>query len=355
MSDAKKRTWKDDGKPRGRKLFVLLLGPLAVVVAGLVFYLFTGRYTSTDDAYIKADKTSITTEVSGRIAQVHVKDNTYVSAGDLLFEIDPEPFQIAVHKAEANLANVRADIESQRAEYHQKMADLAKAEAEVKYRELEYNRYHDLAERRAVSQEKSDETEYDLNTAREELAAAKQGVETLKAKLDGDPDLPMEQYSRYRQAQAELEKAQLDLKRVQLRAPCDGVAANVNMNPGEYTFAGLPLFTLVDEKNPWIEANFKETDLTHVRPGQDAVIKVDTYPGERWHAKVVSVSPATGAEFSILPAENSSGNWVKVVQRIMVRLELTDTDGKPPLRAGMSTIVKIDTGARRITRMFGKE
>jgi membrane fusion protein (multidrug efflux system) len=338
-----------------RKLVILILGPLVLILLGLFFYLSGGRYVSTDNAYVEEEVTSMAAEVSGKVVQVNVKDNTPVSKGDVLFRIDPESFQIAVDRARANLNNIRADIESLRATYLQKKADLERAEESVHFNEKEDDRYTQLVKQQSVSREKADTVHHNLNMARKELEAAAQEMESLKARLDGHPDLPVEEHSAFRQANAVLAKALLDFDRTQVKAPVDGVTANVDMDPGEYILAGRPLFSLVDEYNPWVEANFKETDLTHVRPGQDAKIKVDTYPGEIWHAKVASITPGTGSEFSILPAENSSGNWVKVVQRIMVRLELSDNENKPPLRAGMSTEVTIDTGVRRLQRLFKTE
>lgn len=355
MSAHKHRRWKQDGKPRSRKMTVLIFGPLALLVIGAGFYLFGDRYISTDNSYVKAEKISISAEVSGKIIKVNVKDNSRVAKGDVLFLIDPEPFEIAVSRAEANLNKVRTEIESMRSDYHQKLAELARADESVRYREGENKRYKDLVAKDAVSKEKSDEVRFDYNAALKDRDAVKQEVESLKAKLGGDPDLAAEDHPNFKQAKAELEKAQLDLSRVKIIAPSDGVVANVTMEPGEYTATGLPLFTLVNDRAQWIEANFKETDLTHVRPGQHAELKVDTYPGVTWDAKVISITPATGSEFSILPAQNSSGNWVKVVQRIMVRLELENNKGKPPLAAGMSTYVTVDTGTNRLHRMFSAE
>jgi membrane fusion protein (multidrug efflux system) len=354
MTKNKKTIWKNDGKPLSRKMALLILGPLALILLGAGFYLFGDRYISTDNAYVKADKTSICTEVSGKIIQVNVADNTRVTKGEELFRIDPEPFQIAVNRAEANLNNARTEIMSLRSDYLQKQAELARAEESVTYRRSEYERYETLVKQQAVSKEKSEQTHHDFNVAVKEYEAARQGLDVLKAKLAGNPEIPVEEHPLFKRAQAELEKARLDLSRVKITAPADGVAANVTMNPGEYTVAGLPLFNTVNDLAPWIEANFKETDLTHILPGQDAEIKVDAYPGVKWHAKVVSITPATGSEFSILPAENSSGNWVKVVQRIMVRLELTDNKDKPLLAAGMSTLVTVDTVITRLGRLFGR-
>jgi membrane fusion protein (multidrug efflux system) len=329
---------------------MVILGPLVLALLGAGFYLFTGRKVETDNAYIKADKTSISAEVQGKVIQVNVKDNMRVHKGDVLFLIDPEPFQIAVRQAEAALSSVRTEIESMRADYQQKKAELARAEESVRYRRKEYNRFRDLAARKVIPKEKGDQARYDFNAAEKERDAARQEAEADLAKLGGNPDISTEEHPRYKEARAALEKAQLDLARVKVTAPSDGVVAHVDLEPGEYTAPGLPLFTLLDDSHPWVEANFKETDLTYVRPGQPARVTVDTYPGVIWHGRVVTITPATGAEFSILPPQNSSGNWVKVVQRIMVRVELADSSANPPLAAGMSSVVSVDTGANRIVR-----
>jgi len=331
---------------------ILIFGPLVLVVLGGGFYLKGDRYISTDNAYIKTEKISISTEVTGKIVKVNVSDNGRVAKGEELFLIDPQPFEIAVSRAEANLDNVQAEIESIRARYLQKRAEFDREKDTVHYREKEYNRYKGLVAKRAVSQERWNQAEYDYKAAQKNRDAALQEAQSLKAQLEGKTDSSTEDHSRYRQAKAELAKAQLDLSHVKILAPADGVAANVTLSPGEYTVAGLPLFTLVKDGRPWIEANFKETDLTHMRLGQHAEVRVDSYPGIKWDAEIVSITPATGSEFSILPPQNSSGNWVKVVQRIMVRLALLDNRGKPYLRAGMSSTVKVDTGKSRMARLF---
>ncbi len=354
MTEHRKRKWKQSGRPLRTKTAILLIGPAVLTLVGIVFYLFGGRYVSTDNAYVRLSMTAIGSEVSGTVAEVRVRDNAPVARGDELFQLDPEPFQIAAMRAEAHLYGVRDDIDSMRAEYLQKQASLAKAEESVRYRQTEYMRYKDLVAREAISKEQLDRAYHEFNASVDERDAAKHEVEAVKAKLGGNPDVATEDHPRFKQSKADLDKARLDLSRVKVVAPSDGIAANVRMEPGEYVAAGLPLFTLVNDDAPWVEANFKETDLTHVRRGQTAAIEVDTYPGTKWLARVVSVTPATGAEFSILPPQNSSGNWVKVVQRIMVRLQMEeDNDSKPPLAAGMSTTVTIDTEANRLDRLLG--
>lgn len=340
-------------KPIGQRHLALLIGgPLLVLVVGVALFLFGGRFVETDNAYVKANKVSISAEVTGRVISVDVTDNARVKSGQQLFVIDREPFEIAVAAAEANLAKVSADIDSMKADYWQKQAELEGAEENVRYQEVEFNRYDKLSKSNAVALARVDQARHDRDTALQNRDALKQELASELAKIGGDADMPKEEHPEYMQAQAQLDKAELDLSHVVVVAPADGIVSNLNLRPGAYVTAGVPLFSEVDDKHVWIEANFKETDLTHVKPGQHAEMTVDAYPGKKWDAVVASITPATGAEFSILPSQNSSGNWVKVVQRVMVRIELTSYDGAPQLSAGMSANARIDTGHTRLTRWF---
>jgi membrane fusion protein (multidrug efflux system) len=345
---------KFSDRPRRERLALLLAGPVLITLIGAVFYLTGDRYVDTDNAYVKANKVSISAEVTGHIAQVNVKDNAHVEAGQVLFTLDRAPYEIALHQAEGNLANTRADIESLHADYLQKQAELAQAESIVQLQNKDYERFAQIVKSGAVTVQRFEQVRYARDAALANLNAAKQAVASALAKLGEDPKAPAENPPRIKQMQAALDKARLDLARTEIKAPSSGIAANVRAEPGENVIAGLPLFSVVDDQHLWVEANFKETDLTHVRPGQWAHIRVDTFPGHEWLARVVSITPATGAEFSILPPQNSSGNWVKVVQRIMVRLEFEKQDEKvPQLAAGMSADVSIDTRFSRLTRFFG--
>lgn len=335
-----------------RHLLLLTAGPALIVLVGGYFYLAGERYVSTDNAYLKSDKVSISAEVNGRVTAVDVEDNSAVKAGQHLLSIDRAPFEIAVAQAEANLAAAQADIESMRADYRQKKEQLAQAEDNVAYQEKEFARNAPLAKSNAIAQARFDEVRHARDDSIRSRDALKQELASEAAKIGGDLNTPLQEHPRYRQAAAALDKARLDLSHVDVLAPTDGVAANVTLRPGAFIAAGLPLFSLVEDKRIWIEANFKETDLTHVRQGQTATVQVDTYPGKTWTGTVESVTPATGSEFSILPAQNSSGNWVKVVQRLMVRINMQNYDGTPPLASGMSAYVTIDTGHSRLGRWF---
>jgi membrane fusion protein (multidrug efflux system) len=354
MAEPKPRL-KFSDRPRRERLAFLLSGPVAIILIGAVFYLMGDRYVETDNAYVKANKVSISAEIAGRIAQVNIKDNVHVEQGQVLFTLDCASFEIALHQAEGNLANTRADIESLRADYLQKQAELTQVESNVQLQNKDYERYAQIMKSGAATVQRFDQARYARDAAIASVSAAKQAISSALAKLGGDPNTPIEEHPRFKQAQAALDKAKLDLERTEIKAPSSGIVANVTARPGEYVLTGLPLFSLVDDQHIWVEANFKETDLTHVRAGQWVHITIDTFPGHEWLARVASISPASGAEFSILPPQNSSGNWVKVVQRIMVRLEFEPRKNEqlPQLSSGMSADVSIDTRYSRFMRFLG--
>jgi membrane fusion protein (multidrug efflux system) len=222
------------------------------------------------------------------------------------------------------------------------------ADDDLRFYDREYRRQADLAQRRVVAETQLDTASHNLDSARQKLAELKQQVSAARAQLGGDPGLPVVAQARYRQAKADLDKARRDLAHTQVTAPVTGIVSHVDsLQPGQYLVVAMPALSLVSSERVWVEANPKETDLTHIIPGQPAEISIDSYPGRRWRAVVASVSPATGSEFALLPAQNVSGNWIKVVQRIPVRLELEPAADNPPLRAGMSATVTIDTGRQR--------
>jgi membrane fusion protein (multidrug efflux system) len=342
----------------GRRLLrwaLLGLGPVALIVGGLAWYLAGGRWVATDNAYVRADMVNVATDVSGIVASVAVKDNQRVAAGDVLFRLDEEPFRLALARAEAELKQVADDVAAQRAAYRQKQEEIRLADSTIAFAEREFQRQADLVKRSVVSQAQYDRAQHDLDTARQQRAALGQALAGLAAALGGGPDTPVEQNPRYLAAQAARDRAARDLRQAVVRAPIAGVTANVaQLQPGEYLPAGQAAFSLVSADHLWVDANPKETELTHVKAGDLATITVDTYPGRVWHGHVASLSPASGAEFALLPAQNTTGNWVKVVQRIPVRVELEPQPDAPPLRAGMSVTVDIDTGhGRSLAGLFG--
>jgi membrane fusion protein (multidrug efflux system) len=340
-----------DTSPRrklGRRLRrpLLVLGPLMVLLAGGYFYVTGGRYVSTENAYIRARKVAISAQISGPIAAINVKENQAVKKGEVLFSIDPEPFRVAVQRAEAQMQKARHELIALKASYRQKQEQLQVAHANLVYARSEFDRQTNLVKKKIISASKYDEAKRNFDVARRNLDALRFELTQILASLGGDPDLPRDRYPAYLSAKAEWEKAALELRYTLVRAPFDGYASKVP-EPGQYVRAGTPVMSVVDGAGMWIEANFRETDLTHVRPGQTVTITVDTYPGRSWTGRIASISRASVSEFSVLPAQNASGNWVKVVQRIPIRIAIDHRASDPALRAGMSTSVEIDTEHRR--------
>lgn len=328
---------------RERVRLPLMVGvPLIVLAAGLYYYLTSGRYQSTDDAYVRAAQVSISSNVSGRVSEVAVHDNERVRRGDVLFRLDERPFRIAVDASRARLASARLAIASLKATFRQRQADLSAAESTLAYSQREYDREMRLLSSGIASQAQADRALLSRNTARQNVAAAQQQITSVLASLGGNPDIPVDQHPSVEQAQADLDRALLNLSYTTIIAPTDGIVTRVEqLQVGDYINAATPVFMLVSTHDIWIEANFKEVQLTHMRAGDSASVKIDAYPDQAFDARVASVSPGTGAEFSLLPPENATGNWVKVVQRLPVRLELQGE--LPPLQAGLSASVTVDT------------
>jgi membrane fusion protein (multidrug efflux system) len=326
---------------------LLLVGVPAVgLLIGGYYYLSGGRIVSTDNAYVRSDKVSVSADISGRVVQVNVREFQHVRPGEVLFRLDPEPFRIAQAQAEAQLASARRDIESLRATYHARQADLMHREGTIAFLRKEYERQKGLVERALVPQSQLDEAAHNLESATLQAAAIRQESARALNELGGRPNIPTDEHPKVRQAMALLEQAELNLRRTVVRASIEGQVGPTTLQPGEYVQTGVSVFSVV-AADPWVEANLKETELTHTRVGQAAKITVDAYPGYTWSATVVSISPATGAEFSLLPPQNATGNWVKVVQRVPVKLKIEPRPGMPPLRTGMSAVVEIDTGRER--------
>jgi membrane fusion protein, multidrug efflux system len=327
-------------------LFGLL--PLALIAGGY-FYFTGGKIMSTDDAYVDADKVAISTDVGGIVQDVDVTDNEHVGAGQILYRLDPRQFQIALDNTKANLAQTALAIDAMKQDYKHMLSDVAAQQAQVDLDQTNFNRNSMLLRSGTVSQAVFDQTQYGLLNEKSKLESLRQQAATQLARLGGNADIETTQHPQYRQAQAQVDEAQRQLDHTVIKAPFAGTVTNVpSIAPGKYLAASTTAFYLVDTDHLWVNANPKETELTYVRPGQPVTVTVDTYPQAVWHGTVQSISPAAAQEFSLLPAQNTSGNWVKVVQRVPLRVRVDTSDQKlPPLRAGMSVEVNVDTGHAR--------
>jgi membrane fusion protein (multidrug efflux system) len=323
----------------------LMLAAPAAILAGLAyFYLAGGRYQSTDDAYTQAATVSISSNVAGRVLEIDVRDNEIVKRGATLFRLDDAPFRIAVSDAEAHLAAARMQVASLKSTYRQRQAELRAAQDSERFARQQEERQARLLASGIASQTQFDQAQHALDAAQQEVASVEQQIAVALANLDGRPDIAPEQHPLVQQAQATLDRARLDLSYTVISAPADGAAAKVEqLQVGDYIAASAPVFALVSNRDVWIEANFKEVQLAHMRPGNTATVKIDRFPGRKFSGVVTSLSPGTGSQFSLLPAENATGNWVKVVQRVPVRLHLTDLDPSILLQAGLSADVTVDT------------
>lgn len=342
-------------RPHNLRRILLMLGPIVVLAAGLFVYMSGGRYVSTDNAYVHAGKLTVATDVSGIVANVAVHESQKVEKGDILFILDQEPFRIALAGAEANLGTVRNQITTQQATYRQKVAQIEQAKTDVVFYETTELRQQDLLKRGVSAQATFDQAKRDLDAARERLSMAQHDAEAALAQLGGNAEGRIEDHPSFLAAQAQVDKARRDLAHTTVLASIPGVVTNVDaLQVGEYLPAGQAAFSLVSSADVWVEANPKESDLTYLKPGAVATITIDAYPGREWHGTVTSLAPATGAEFSVLPPQNATGNWVKVVQRVPIRLKVEMPADAPPLRTGMSAYVEIDTGhQRQIADLFG--
>ncbi len=324
-----------------RRMLVMLLGPLVLGVVALVYYFATARYVSTENAYIHQDKISISAEVGGRIVEVGVRENQRVAAGALLFRIDPEPYRLAVAEARAELASARARVEELQTVYDTSSVEIDNAEEDINYFEKEYRRQQELVSTRVSTEATLQAAEHDLAEARTKLASARAEARRARAALStGGEEGGLN--PGVRAAEVRLAKAELNLERTEVRAPVAGIVSQTDrLQPGQLMVQSLPAVTIVKNDSSWVEANFKETELTHMRVGQRGTVTVDTYPGLELAAHVESIGAGTASEFAIIPAQNANANWVKVTQRIPVRLAI-DEEPEQPLIAGLSVHVRVD-------------
>ncbi len=331
---------------RTRRLLFALL-PIAFVVGGY-YYVTGGQVMSTDNAYVQADILGISTDVAGIVGEIDVRDNQAVKAGDVLFRLDDKQFRFALERADAQIGVVGNDLAALKASYKGMQSQIEQAHSDIAFYETGFKRQQDLATKSVASQATFDQARHDLDSARLKLAQLESQLAGIAANLNGKPDAPVEDHPRYKDAVAARAEAQRQLDHTTVRAPMDGIVTNVpSLQKGQYLEAATNAFSLVSTDHVWVQANPKETELTWVKPGQEAEIYVDTYPGAVWKGTVDSISPASAASFSLLPAQNTSGNWVKVVQRIAMRVKIETPPDQPRLRAGMSVTLDIDTGHAR--------
>jgi membrane fusion protein, multidrug efflux system len=351
-------------KPGGRhwrRHALLALLPL-VLIGGGYWYVTGGQTVSIDDAYVESDKVGVSTDVAGIVKNVDVLENQHVETGQVLYRLDDLPFRLALARADAQTGVVRDALNALKANYRDMQAQIDQANNDISYYDTEFRRQEGLLSAHVASQATFDAARRNLQNAKQKLASLVQQLGAIDANLDGDPMGPVEKNPRYLDAMAQRDEAARQLAHTVVRAPFSGMVTNVSsIAPGKYLQASMTAFSLIAADHVWIVANPKETELTYVRPGQAALVTVDTYPDTQWVGSVESVSPAAAQEFSLLPAQNTSGNWVKVVQRIPMRVRVDPSDRSlPPLRAGMSVEVDVQTGHQRgiphfLTALFGHD
>jgi membrane fusion protein, multidrug efflux system len=334
---------------------LMLILPVLVAIFGLFYYLVSGRYVSTDNAYVGAQKVLITPEVSGKVVSIKVIEGQLLNPGDELFAIDPEPYRLAAQEAEARLARVRTEFETLKSASASLAKQIELARQSVAANQADYDRKTSLLNNRISSPADLDKSRMALMAAKTLSEQLQQQEATVRNQLLGDVDLPIERYPQFAEATVVLQRARRDLANTVLRAPITGTATQVaSIQMGRYLTAGMAVFSIIGTDAVWIDANPKETDLTNVRAGQPVAITVDAFPSRQWHGRVAAISPGTGAQFAILPPQNAAGNWIKIVQRVPVRIEFDAGQDMRRLRSGMSAVVEIDTGRRGLlSRLFG--
>ena len=348
----------DSGSPRPKsrpllRPLLLLVVPVIALLGLIYLYATGGRYVVTENAYVKSDVITISADVSGRVIHVAVEENQRVRKGDLLFLLDAAPYEIEVQRAESEMDIVATEIESLRADYRETLIKRKHALEQVDFLSRQLKRQRQLRKQGLGSEEHYDEALHTVETAKQQVQLIKQSTERVLATLGGDVSRPIENHPDYRRARATRDQAALDLARTKVIAATSGIITNLKLQTGEFVAVGRPVFSLVDTTRVWIEANLKETQLTYVRKGQQASVVADAYPDHTWATIVGNIAPATGAEFALLPPQNASGNWVKVVQWVPIRLDLDQQATKATaLRAGMTVTVRIDTERHRATPAF---
>ena len=337
------------------RLVLMVILPVCAAVWGALVWGESMRWVTTENAYVKADVIAISADVKGRIIDIDVRENERVSGGQVLFRIDPRPFEIEIQEAKAELDRVRTEVDSMRAAYRSGNREVEQLRERVRFLDGEHKRQQTLTRRGVGTNVKLDEAQHLTEMAKRQVETVRERNQMLLAELGGNVNIKVGEHPKFLRALAALDRAELDFARTNVLAPSDGVVGNIKLQAGEYVEDGDALFSLVQVDRPWIEANLKETQLTYVKFGQAVDFTIDSYPDVSWKGRVASIAPATGAEFSLLPPQNASGNWVKVVQRIPVRIEFEPQEGLPKLRAGMTVTVEIDTERDRSAPTMARE
>ena len=332
-------------KRNGRRIVIMAAVPVVLAAVGGYFWLTGGRYQETDNAYVEQAKVAVSADVAGRIASVSVHENQSVKAGDVLFSIDPEPYRIALAQADAALATARVNVEQLKVAYGTAKAQLNAAQSTLAIRQAAFDRKNALVENGTAADAALDDVKLTLETAKNAVIAAEQQLASATAALTGNPDIATDDHPAVRAALAAHDTAQRNLDKTTVIAPADGIVSQVaSLNAGQFIATGTTIASLIETGDTWIEANFKETQLAALHTGMPVEIKIDAYPGVAFTGELESIAAATGSEFALVPAQNATGNWVKVTQRVPVRIAVTPVDGKI-LRAGMSAVVAVDTKA----------
>jgi membrane fusion protein (multidrug efflux system) len=330
-----------------KRILMFALLPVALVI-GSYLYVTGGAVMSTDNAYVQADMVGLSTDVSGIVTNVLVHDNQTVAKGDVLFKLDDLPFRLALDRAEAQIGTTRNDLLALQASYRNMQTQVAQAKIDVDFNNVNFKRQQQLITNDFTPRATFDAARNTLQASQQKLASLQAQLAAIAANLNGNADAPIEDHPRYKDALAARNEAARQLSHTVVKAPFAGIVTNVpSLQPGQYLAAAATAFNIVSTDHVWVQASPKETELTYVKPGQKATIDVDTYPGQHWVGTVDSISPASASSFSLLPAENTSGNWVKVVQRIPMRIRVDNAPDKPPLRVGMSVELDVDTGHER--------
>jgi membrane fusion protein (multidrug efflux system) len=333
---------------------LLVIIPALAAVVGLYFYVMSGRYVSTDNAYVGAQKVLVTPEVSGKVLRIAVVEGQQLTPGEELFSIDPEPYRLAALEAEARVARVKTDFDNLKSSAASLARQIELSRQSVAANQADFDRKIALLNNRISTPADVDKSRMTLLAAKALLEQLLQQEATVRNQLLGHMDLALEKFPPYMEATVALQRTRRDLSNTVLRAPIAGIATQVtSIQMGRYLTAGMAVFSIIGTDTVWVEANPKETDLTYMRAGQPVTITIDAFPSRQWHGTVAAISPGTGAQFSILPPQNAAGNWIKVVQRVPLRIEFEPGQDVQRLRSGMSATVEIDTGHRgRLARLF---